>query len=103
MVIADTNLYIHGGTAQGLLMIPNIESFKKFCKKTAGMYFYMDKIFKNEDLILIDFPAYFSLNNDENKWIKISKEICLKQINETIYNCEEKIKILEIFKNNISD
>ena len=102
MVYVDPNLYIIGGTAQGFLMIPNIESFKKFCKRTCGIYTYMDKTFKNEDLILIDFPAYFSLNNDENKWIKISKETCLKQVDETIYNCEEKIQCLKIFKDSIN-
>ena len=105
MVQIDPNLYILGGTAQEFLMIPNIESFKQFCKnkKDANIYYsYMNYRFKNDDLVLIEFPAYFYLSNIENVWKKISKETCLEQVDEIICDCEEKIQCLKIFKDSIN-
>jgi hypothetical protein len=84
-------------------MIPNIESFKQFCKVyNNSSYTYANYLFYNNELIFLEFPAYFYLNKINQHWIKTSKENCLKQVDETLQECEEKIQCLKVFKDSLN-
>ena len=97
------NSYIIGGIAEGYLMVPDLDNFKRFCNKNInGNWMYMDKLFKDEDLMLITFPAYFYLNTSSDKeslyWRKTSAESCSLYVRQDIENYKQKVQILEEFQ-----
>ena len=94
--------YIIGGTFPGYICIPNYDSFCKFVKKDYnGFYHYLDRRIDDKSLILLQFPAYFALENHTSSkecmpmWYSYSKDYWLECIKEIKEECVEKITALE--------
>ena len=100
-MVQTTNKYILGGTYIGYIMVPDIESFQQFCKVDLNIFSYISHPFRIEDLILIDFPAYFYLDKESNYWIKVSKEKCLQMAETDIQSCESLLENINYFKSQI--
>ena len=104
MVYVDPDLYVIGGEFQECLMFPNMKSFKHFCKlnTVTGDYLYDNYKFLEGDLVLIEFPAYFSLRKKDRYWKKVTKDICFSIIESSLKEYDEKIKALKTFRDNIN-
>ena len=67
----------------------------------SGSWYYMQHAFRERDLVLLEFPAFFYLDND-NYWALTTKSWCFKEAEYKARDYKTRAECIDTFINQVS-